>query len=169
MRRPDSRSALHRDLATGPIVWLGIIVGTCLLLVLFQYILWLIVPVLIAIVAYYILSPIVDACIRSEMTRPRAVLIVTILLTLALFLLGLILTPKVSQLINDLPKNVAGYTRTANDLIANARSTLSRRRLSFSRRPRPPTPTTPARFPRPRTACLHPRPLPRRPHRRARW
>ena len=125
MRQPSSRSALQRDLATGPIVWVGIIAATCLLLVLFQYILWLIIPVMIAIVAYYILSPIVDAGIRRGMTRARAVLIVTILLTIALILLGLILAPKVSSTIDNLPAEVASYTKTATTLWNNARATLS--------------------------------------------
>ena len=43
---------MNRALASGPIVWLAIIVATCLLLVLFQTVLWLVVPMLIAVVAY---------------------------------------------------------------------------------------------------------------------
>ena len=62
---------MHRDLAAGPIVWLGIIVATCLLLVLFQTILWLVLPFMLAIVANYVLSPLVDAGIRNGMTRAR--------------------------------------------------------------------------------------------------
>jgi len=46
---------MNRDLATGPIVWLGIIVTTCLLLVLFQTVLWLVMPVLLSVVTYYLL------------------------------------------------------------------------------------------------------------------
>ena len=42
---------MNRALASGPIVWLGIIVTTCLLLVLFQTVLWLVLPVLLAVVA----------------------------------------------------------------------------------------------------------------------
>lgn len=117
---------MNRDLASGPIVWLGIIVATCLLLVLFQTILWLVLPVMIAIVAYYVLSPLVVTGIRSGMTRARAVLFVTILLTVVLVLLGLVLAPKISSTMNDLPKTVDEYTKTANALIANARNTLSK-------------------------------------------
>jgi predicted PurR-regulated permease PerM len=118
---------MNRDLASGPIVWLGIIVTTCLLLVLFQSVLWLVLPVMIAIVAYYVLSPLVGVGIRRGMTRARAVLIVTILLTVALTLLGLILAPRVSAMMNNLPKKVAEYTKTANDLVKNARGTLSKK------------------------------------------
>jgi len=126
MRPPSTRAAIpHRELAAGPIVWLGIIVTTCLLLVVSQYILWLVVPVMIAIIAYYILSPLVDAGIRRGLTRARAVLIVTILLSVVLFLLGVMLAPKVSEIARNLPDTVASYTKTANNLFENARRTLS--------------------------------------------
>jgi predicted PurR-regulated permease PerM len=116
---------MNRDLASGPIVWLGIIVTTCLLLVLFQTVLWLVLPLMIAIVAYYLLSPLVTAGIARGMTRGRAVLIVTILLTVGLLLLGVIAEPKVSSIVHDLPQNVKEYTTTANNLVVNARKTLS--------------------------------------------
>src|SRR5277367_6392178 len=98
---------MNRALASGPIVWLGIIVTTCLLLVLFQSVLWLVLPVMIAIIAYYILSPLVVAGVRHGLTRARAVLLVTILLTVVLVTIGLVLTPRISATINNLPKNVA--------------------------------------------------------------
>jgi len=41
----------------GPVTWCGIIVGTCLLLFLFQKILWLVVPFLLALLLYYLLAP----------------------------------------------------------------------------------------------------------------
>ena len=71
--------AMNRALASGPIVWLGIIVTTCLLLVLFQTVLWLVLPVLLAVVAYYILSPLVNIGHGAGPDpRPRR-LIVTVL------------------------------------------------------------------------------------------
>jgi predicted PurR-regulated permease PerM len=122
---------MNRDLASGPIVWLGIILTTCLLLVLFQTILWLVLPVMIAIVAYYLLSPLVTAGIARGMTRARAVLIVTILLTVALFLIGLIAEPKVSSVVQNLPDTMKEYEQTANLLANNARRTL----LEFWKKP----------------------------------
>jgi predicted PurR-regulated permease PerM len=116
---------MHRDLASGPIVWLGIIITTCLLLVLFQFVLWLVVPVLLAVVAYYILSPLVDAGIARGMTRGRAVLIVTILLSVGLVLVSLIVAPKVNEMGRNLPKTFDEYTATATTLIQNARKTAS--------------------------------------------
>lgn len=41
----------------GPITWTGIIAVTCLMLFLFQKVLWLIVPFLLALVLYYLLEP----------------------------------------------------------------------------------------------------------------
>ncbi|OGV73429.1 MAG: hypothetical protein A3B82_00895 [Methylophilales bacterium RIFCSPHIGHO2_02_FULL_57_10] len=41
----------------GSVTWGGIIVTTCLLLFLFQKILWLVVPFLLALVLYYLLAP----------------------------------------------------------------------------------------------------------------
>lgn len=41
----------------GPVVWIIIIAATCLLLFLFQKILWLVVPFLAAMIIYYILQP----------------------------------------------------------------------------------------------------------------
>ncbi len=42
----------------GPIVWAANIVGTCLVLFLFQKILWLVVPFVLALIIYYALLPI---------------------------------------------------------------------------------------------------------------
>jgi len=125
MKQPSTRAIPHRELAAGPIVWLGIIAGTCLLLVIFQYILWLVLPVMIAIVTYYLLSPLVDAGIRRDMTRARAVLIVTILLTVALILICIMIEPKVVTLAQEMPKKVSEYEQTANTLFNNAHRTLT--------------------------------------------
>lgn len=41
----------------GPVVWVAIVAVTCLLLLLFQKILWLVVPFLVAMIIYYFLRP----------------------------------------------------------------------------------------------------------------
>ena len=115
---------MNRDLASGPMVWFGIIVTTCLLLVIFQTVLWLVVPVMIAIVSYYVLSPLVYAGIARGMTRSRAVLVVTVLMTVGLALLGLIGEPKIAAVAHDMPAQVEKYSATANRLVVKARATL---------------------------------------------
>ncbi len=42
---------------TGPLVWVFILTATCLALFLFQKILWLVVPFLLALILYYLLAP----------------------------------------------------------------------------------------------------------------
>ena len=85
---------MNRALASGPIVWLGIIVTTCLLLVLFQTVLWLVMPVLLAVVAYYLMSPLVNVAIARGLTRSRAVLIVTVLMSVVLVGVGASVEPE---------------------------------------------------------------------------
>src|ERR1700683_1465188 len=97
---------MNRTLASGPIVWLGIIVTTCLLLVLFQTVLWLVMPVLLAVVAYYLMSPLVSAAMARGITRARAVLIVTVLLTVFLVAVGFSVAPKISAATHDLPNKM---------------------------------------------------------------
>jgi predicted PurR-regulated permease PerM len=115
---------MNRALASGPIVWLGIIVTTCLLLVLFQTVLWLVMPVLLAVVAYYLLSPLVSAAMARGITRSRAVLMVTVLLTLILAAIGFSVAPRISATTHDLPKTIQDYGHDGLRLVNNARQTL---------------------------------------------
>jgi predicted PurR-regulated permease PerM len=117
---------MNRALASGPIVWLSIIFTTCLLLVIFQTVLWLVLPILASVVSYYMLSPLVHAAMARGLTRGRAVLIVTILMTLALVLFGFSIEPKISAYTRDLPQNVEKYAKTGTDLVTKARQTLSK-------------------------------------------
>src|ERR1700691_1291754 len=100
---------MNRALASGPIVWLGIIVTTCLLLVLFQTVLWLVLPVLLAVVAYYMLSPLVNIAIARGITRTRAVFIVTLLMSVVLIAVGFRVAPKISAATHDLPNKIKDY------------------------------------------------------------
>jgi predicted PurR-regulated permease PerM len=115
---------MNRSLASGPIVWLGIIVTTCLLLVLFQTVLWLVMPVLLAVVAYYMLSPLVNMAIARGITRARAVLIVTVLLSVFLVAVGFSVAPKISAIAHDLPKKITDYGQVGYKLFDNATQTL---------------------------------------------
>lgn len=57
---------------SGPIVWAGIFAATCLLLVLFQQILWLVVPFLLAWVQYYALYPLVQRLAMAGIDQEQA-------------------------------------------------------------------------------------------------
>jgi predicted PurR-regulated permease PerM len=115
---------MNRALTSGPIVWLGIIITTCLLLVLFQTVLWLVMPILLAVVAYYMLSPLVNLAIARGLTRARAVLIVTVLMSVILVAVGFSVAPRVEALTNNLPNNIEKYAKTGSHLIDNATQTL---------------------------------------------
>ncbi|HEV3271161.1 MAG TPA: AI-2E family transporter [Candidatus Methylacidiphilales bacterium] len=117
---------MNRSLASGPIVWLGIIVTTCLLLVLFQTMLWLVLPLLLGVVTYYMLSPLVNIAIARGMTRARAVFIVTALLSVFLAAIALIVAPKISRASSNWKNMVVGYAESGVKLIANAQTTLEK-------------------------------------------
>lgn len=53
----------------GPLVWLAIVAVTSLLLFLFQQILWLVVPFMLALVVYYFLFPLQQRLILAGMSR----------------------------------------------------------------------------------------------------
>jgi predicted PurR-regulated permease PerM len=56
----------------GPLTWCGIIASTCLLLFLFQKILWLIVPFLLALMLYYLLYPLNKKLVMSGLSTDLA-------------------------------------------------------------------------------------------------
>lgn len=62
---------------TGPLVWIAVIAATCLLLLVFQKILWLVVPFLLALILFYLLSPLMTSLVRIGINRDAAALIVS--------------------------------------------------------------------------------------------
>ena len=74
----------------GILTWAVIIVVTCLILYLFERVLWLVVPGLLALVGYYCLQPLVQALVRAGLKHRTAGKVVTGLLFLVT-VLGVIL------------------------------------------------------------------------------
>lgn len=66
----------------GPVVWIGVIASTCLLLFLLKKVLWLVVPLLLALILYYFLFPAVQWLRYRGMSRTMASSVV-----MAIFLL----------------------------------------------------------------------------------
>ena len=60
------------DYQPGPLVWLGVIAGTCLMLFLFQQILWLVVPFLLALIGYYLFFPLQQRLVLADYWQERA-------------------------------------------------------------------------------------------------
>ena len=75
---------------SGPLVWIGVVATTCLLLFLFQKVLWLVVPFLFALVAYYLLLPLKQRLVLGGFSHDVSAVIVSLamalVLTLGLFL-----------------------------------------------------------------------------------
>jgi predicted PurR-regulated permease PerM len=117
---------MNRTLTSGPFVWLGIVGVTCLLLVLFQTILWLVLPVLFAVIFCYIMSPWVNLAISKGLTRAKAVFMVTVLLSLVVLIAGLLLEPKITMAARGIRNGqLEQYLEGGLDLIDKARATLS--------------------------------------------
>ena len=116
---------MNRALASGPIVWLGIILTTCLLLLIFQTALWLVMPVLLAIVFYYIMSPWVNLAMSRGMTRARAVFIVTMVLCLILAVAGLAVAPKISMAAHNWRNSLPQYIQDGANLMARTQASLA--------------------------------------------
>jgi len=56
----------------GPVTWAGIIAATCLLLLIFKTILWLVVPFLLALILYYMLAPLAKKMVLSGFSNQLA-------------------------------------------------------------------------------------------------
>lgn len=63
---------------TGPLVWLGIIAATCLTLVLFQQVLWLVVPFLLALIMYYAVLPLKQRLVIYGFSHDAAASLISI-------------------------------------------------------------------------------------------
>ena len=70
----------------GVLTWGVIIIVTCLILYLFERVLWLVVPGLLALVGYYCLHPLVQALVRAGLKHRTAGKVVAGLLFLAMVL-----------------------------------------------------------------------------------
>jgi len=134
---------MNRALAAGPIVWLGIILTTCLLLVLFQSMLWLVMPVLMAIVLYYIMSPWVNLAMSKGISRSRAVFIVTMLLCVLILAVGSIVEPKIVAASHDWRDKIKQYSEVGMNLVDKAEQTL-KHYFSFAHSSESPSPARPA-------------------------
>jgi len=106
---PMNHSVKESQRDSGPVVWVSIIASTCLLLFVFQKILWLVVPVLLALILYYFLYPSMQALIYQGISRDAAASIVTLGFLALLSLVGVALTPWVASHIGGWQDTVTGY------------------------------------------------------------
>lgn len=69
---------------SGPLIWAAILLSTCLLLALFQRVLWLVLPFIFALVAYYLMLPLQQRLVLRGFSHDRAAVVVSLGLTLVL-------------------------------------------------------------------------------------
>ncbi|WP_310450147.1 AI-2E family transporter [Sulfuritalea sp.] len=104
---PATAGSAHNS--SGPVVWAAIIAATCLLLLVFQKMLWLVVPFLLALILYYFLYPPVKALIYRGMSRDAAASVVTLVFLALLVIVGVALMPWVARQIVDWQNTVERY------------------------------------------------------------
>jgi predicted PurR-regulated permease PerM len=88
---------LHRATGNGPVVWLAIIASTCILLFLLKKVLWLVVPILLALILFYLLFPVAQRLMYRGLDRNAAAATVMGAFTALLVVLVFIFAPKVLE------------------------------------------------------------------------
>jgi predicted PurR-regulated permease PerM len=81
----------------GVLTWLITVVTTCFLLFLFQKVLWLVVPVLLALVLYYCLRPLLQALVRAGLKHRAAAIALAGMLFLVTVLAMILFLPVVAS------------------------------------------------------------------------
>lgn len=110
----------HGTPGAGPVVWLGIIASTCLLLFLLQKILWLVVPFLLALILYYALQPPLQALIYRGLSREMAAGTVTLAFVSFSILSGMALLPWLTSHLTDGQATALRYLQGGLQLLDHA-------------------------------------------------
>ncbi len=123
---------------SGPIVWIGIIASTCLLLFLFQKMLWLVVPFLLALIIYYFLQPATHRLVLNGFSRKSAAAITGGGFILLLLLCAAMLIPWVGAQAIGWQDLLARYVEGGSHLLQKTLAGLERQfafleRASLSR------------------------------------
>ena len=88
---------LRPEAGSGPVVWAAIIGSTCLLLFLLQKVLWLVVPILLGLILYYLLFPAMTWMMYKGLRRPAAATVVMIGFVTVLAIIGVFVVPNSLQ------------------------------------------------------------------------
>ena len=111
----------------GPIVWALIIAITCLLLLAFQKILFLVVPFLLALILYYILYPTVQRLVLAGMSRGAAASLVTLAFLMFVVVCGSLMLPWISPHLIDWQIAVERYLQGGISLMERSLAGLEER------------------------------------------
>ncbi len=103
--------------SSGPVVWIGIIAATCLLLFLFKKILWLVVPFLLALIIYYFLQPATHRLVLHGLHRKTAAAITGGGFILLLLICAALLFPWISSHAVSWQESMARYIEGGSRLL----------------------------------------------------
>lgn len=109
---------------SGPVVWAAIITTTCLLLLVFQKVLWLVVPFLLALILYYFLYPAVKALIYRGLSRDAAASIVTLVFLVVVGVVGVAMTPRLASQVAKWEDTVDRYVDGGTKLLGSSLRSL---------------------------------------------
>lgn len=126
---PDS----HTHTGSGPVVWVAIIATTCLLLLVFQKVLWLVVPFLLALILYYFLFPLVRLLVFRGMSRDAASSTVIVAFLVLLTLSVVSLTPRIASQATHWQDTVDRYVQGGTQLLDSSLRSLERHWATLER------------------------------------
>lgn len=112
---------------SGPIVWSVIIAVTCLLLLAFQKILFLVVPFLLALILYYILHPAVQRLVLAGISRGAAASLVTLAFLVLVVVCGSLMLPWITLHLTDWQIAVERYLQGGISLLERSLAGLEAR------------------------------------------
>jgi predicted PurR-regulated permease PerM len=113
--------------AVGPVTWTGIIAATCLLLLVFRHILWLVVPFLLALIIYYLLAPLAKRMVLAGFSRQIAAIALSSAFLLTVGLLVLLIYPPVMANASDWQESLIRYHAGGVALLKNMLHSVQQR------------------------------------------
>ena len=111
----------------GPIVWALIIAITCLLLLAFQKILFLVVPFLLALILYYMLYPTVQRLVLAGVSRATAASLATLAFLVLVVMCGSLMSPWIALHLTDWQIAVERYLQGGISLLQRSLAGLEER------------------------------------------
>ena len=116
---------MRTDPQPGALSWLITVVATCFLLFLFQKVLWLVVPALLALVLYYCLRPLVQALVRAGLKHRAAAMAVAGILFLATVLVLSLFLPVAAAHATDWKETLMRYLRGGLTFVQKTQESLA--------------------------------------------
>lgn len=117
---------MNNESTAGPIVWVATVAATCLTLYFFQGILWLVVPILLAVILYYIIEPLVLRLTHHGWRRENAAGVVMGLLVVLTIAAALISIPQFAHRVSYWNKTVELYVDNGTRLMERSLRTVEK-------------------------------------------